>query len=515
MSSRNVDIAVLAEILEEVLRDDSSALDLVSALPLPCRERIVAAHATLVFQTRSRPLPPHLVAAYLRDLGGAEAAAVTQQLAAANSSSSSSTSATAKAASAMAPSSFPAKAPPPPLPTSPTPASAATIPTTAPDPVPSVAGDAPSVVEPEPEGPADLPPVGQPVSYGPPSSSAGGRPFIPAAMDDDSEEVVAPTVAMVAQISDSDDEPPAVVLSGDLPSTQITNVAPDAVEPVVVAAEPIPDASNDTITMAPSSGMSTAVDQTPAKAKPSPYKSPPLPPPPAPAAFPNAAEAALAADFGFTSAAEWLQHRRVELGQEGFAAVPRTARAGDACPPATTPARLEEIQRQIDAELASDPSMAPRPKKAPPQLPSKSAPSAFPAAKAPPPPLPPQDAELDRLHVAALQETRDNARAAARLEAAVAANGEEYVAYKARVERRGARAEHLPAPSSDLARLLVSTYGDLVRREEATADGAVMPRAAEAPYWVLTALPTGVWARALHRRLVRSPVLQSGVSSRR
>ena len=173
--------------------------------------------------------------------------------------------------------------------------------------------------------------------------------------------------------------------------------------------------------------------------------------------------------------------------------MPRAARAGDACPPATTPARLEEIQRQIDAELASDPSMAPRPKKAPPQLPSKSAPSVFPAAKAPPPPLPPQDAELDRLHVAALQETRDNAQAAARLEAAIAANGEEYVAYKARVERRGARAEHLPAPSSDLARLLVSTYGDLVRREEATADGAVMPRAAEAPYWVLTALPTGVW----------------------
>ena len=78
-------------------------------------------------------------------------------------------------------------------------------------------------------------------------------------MDDDSEEVVAPTAAMVAQISDSDDDPPTAVIPGDLPSTQITNVAPNAVEPVVVAAEPIP-ASNDTITMAPS----TAVDLTPA-----------------------------------------------------------------------------------------------------------------------------------------------------------------------------------------------------------------------------------------------------------
>ncbi|CAE7341292.1 unnamed protein product [Symbiodinium natans] len=374
--------AAANEILEEVLRDDSSALDLVSALPLPCRERIVAAHATLVFQTRSRPLPPHLVAAYLRGFGDGAlllprqgAAATIADLTHARSG-----------------------------------------------------GDHPDdgafrgwrrlyVVEPELEGPADLPPVGQPVSYGPPSSSAGGRPFIPAAMDDDSEEVVAPTAAMVAQISDSDDDPPTAVIPGDLPSTQITNVAPNAVEPVVVAAEPIP-ASNDTITMAPS----TAVDLTPAT--------------PGDGRFP-----------------------------QRFATVPRAARAGDACPPATTPARLEEIQRQIDAELAS----------------------------APPPPLPPQDAELDRLHVAALQETRDNAQAAARLEAAIAANGEEYVAYKARVERRGARAEHLPAPSSDLARLLVSTYGDLVRREEATADGAVMPRAAEAPYWVLTALPTGVW----------------------
>ena len=54
MSSRNVDIAVLAEILEEVLRDAASAMDLVSALPLPCRERIVAA---LVYQTRFCPPP--------------------------------------------------------------------------------------------------------------------------------------------------------------------------------------------------------------------------------------------------------------------------------------------------------------------------------------------------------------------------------------------------------------------------------------------------------------------------
>ena len=280
------------------------------------------------------------------------------------------------------------------------------------------------------------------------------------------------------------------VISGDLPSTQNTDAAQDIVEPVVVAPEPTPDASNDLITTAAPTGSSTAAAQAPAKAKSSPYKSPPLPPPPAPVAFPNAAEAALAADFGFSSAAAWLQHRRVELGQEGFATVPRPARPGEACPPATSPARLEEIQRQIDAELASDPSMAPscRRRRRPP-----------PARRLPPsPPRRRRRRSRPRTRswtgsTSRLQETRDNARAAARLEAAVAAQGEAYVAYKARVERRGARAEHLPAPLSDLAQLLVSTYGDLVRREEATADGAVMPRAAEAPYWVLTALPPGVW----------------------
>ena len=141
MSSHNVDIAVLAEILEEVLRDAASAMDLVSALPLPCRERIVAAHATLVYQTRFSPPPPHLVAAYIRDLGGAEAAAVIQQLAAASSSSSSTTSATSTPTS-----------------TAPAPTLAVAEQTTAPDPVSSVSGDAPSVVEPEPEGPAELPP---------------------------------------------------------------------------------------------------------------------------------------------------------------------------------------------------------------------------------------------------------------------------------------------------------------------------------------------------------------------
>ena len=146
--------------------------------------------------------------------------------------------------------------------------------------------------------------------------------------------------------------------------------------------------------------------QTPAKAHSSPVKAPPLPPPQAPVAFPNAAEAALAAEFGFTSAPAWLQHRRVELGQDGFATVPRPARPDDHRPRATSPGRLEQIQRQIDAELAADPPMAARPKKVPPPLPTtptKSAPTSFSAKAPPPPPLSPADEEIDRLHVAAAE----------------------------------------------------------------------------------------------------------------
>ncbi|CAE7583534.1 unnamed protein product [Symbiodinium natans] len=311
MSSRNVDIAVLAEILEEVLRDAASAMDLVSALPLPCRERIVAA---LVYQTRfcggSDPAAgggEQLIVFY--DVGGGCGGFGTDAYAHFDGAGAHFGCGRADDGSGG-----------------------------------SSAG-----------GPAG-------VLYGPSSSSApadvGGVLFNPAAMDDDSEEVVAPNVAMVAQVTDPVVELPPVVLPGDLPSIQPTDVAPDIAEPVVVAPEPTPDASNDVITTETTAGR--------------------------------------------LGGGLWLHVER---------------------------AWSMQIQRSTRSWT-----------------------------------------DLDRLHVAALQETRDNARAAARLEAAVAAQGEAYVAYKARVERRGARAEHFPAPSSDLAQLLVSTYGDLLSREEATAD---------------------------------------------
>ena len=258
----------------------------------------------------------------------------------------------------------------------------------------------------------------------------GGVLFNPAAMDDDSEEVVAPNVAMVAQVTDPVVELPPVVLPGDLPSIQPTDVAPDIAEPVVVAPEPTPDASNDVITTETTAGRarrwgtrrprrrrrpkSRRRCHRPRRQSPSPTR---LRPP-------------------------WrrtLASRRARLEH-----------ADPAVDPAMAPAQEGAAAAAVEVGgLRLSPSRRRRRRC---RLRTRSW------------------TDLDRLHVAALQETRDNARAAARLEAAVAAQGEAYVAYKARVERRGARAEHFPAPSSDLAQLLVSTYGDLLSREEATAD---------------------------------------------